>query len=229
MTDLLTILRDELARAANPEKAAGMRAYMKSALPYWGVPAPGMRAICKRVFKENPIATAKQWRDACLRLWREAGRREERYAALDLTGCRAYREWQTLKTIPMYEEMVVTGAWWDYVDLIATRRLGALLRADPGPMRTKMLAWSRSRNVWKRRSAILCQLSFKGETDLDLLYPVIEPSPASKEFSLQKAIGWALRQYAWTNPGEVRRYVREHAGQLSALSKREALKNIGHS
>jgi len=93
-------------------------------------------------------------------------------------------------------------------------------------MRKKMLQWSRSRNLWKRRSAILCQLSFKTETDLDLLYAAIEPSLVSKEFFLQKAIGWALRQYAWTDPREVRRYVRANAARLSALSKREALKNI---
>jgi 3-methyladenine DNA glycosylase AlkD len=93
-------------------------------------------------------------------------------------------------------------------------------------MRSKMLQWSRSRNLWKRRSAILCQLSFKNETDLDLLYAAIEPSLGSKEFFLQKAIGWALRQYAWTDPREVRRYVRANADRLSALSKREALKNI---
>jgi len=93
-------------------------------------------------------------------------------------------------------------------------------------MRKKMFHWSRSQNLWKRRSAILCQLSFKTETDLDLLYAAIEPSLVSKEFFLQKAIGWALRQYAWTDPREVRRYVRANAARLSALSKREALKNI---
>jgi len=90
-----------------------------------------------------------------------------------------------------------------------------------------MLAWSRSRNLWKRRSAILCQLSFKHETDLDLLYACMEPSLNSREFFLRKAIGWALRQYAWTDPGEVQRYVREHADRLSSLSRREALKNVG--
>jgi 3-methyladenine DNA glycosylase AlkD len=126
----------------------------------------------------------------------------------------------------MYEELIVTGAWWDFVDVIASARLGPLLRQYPGRMRTKILQWSRGRNLWKRRSAILCQLTFKSETDLDLLYSAIEPSLGSKEFFLQKAIGWALRQYAWTDPREIRRYVRANADRLSALSKREALKNI---
>jgi 3-methyladenine DNA glycosylase AlkD len=95
-------------------------------------------------------------------------------------------------------------------------------------MRKEMLAWSRSDDLWKRRSAILCQLTFKKDTDLELLYAAIEPALASKEFFLRKAIGWALRQYAWTDPREVRRYVREHEKELSPLSKREALVRIIH-
>jgi len=220
-------LRAELIRARNPQKAPGMQAYMKSAMPYAGVQTTQLRAICKRLFTAHPISTAVDWRSNCLQIWRDAQFREERYAALELTGVRLYRSFQTLETVAMYEEMIVTGAWWDYVDLIATRRLGALLRSYPARMRTKMLKWSRSRNLWKRRSAILCQIKFKRDTDLDLLYVCIEPSLPSKEFFLQKAIGWALRQYAWTDPREVVRYVRVHENELSRLSKREALKNIG--
>jgi 3-methyladenine DNA glycosylase AlkD len=89
-----------------------------------------------------------------------------------------------------------------------------------------MLAWSRSKDLWKRRTSILCQLGFKAETDLGLLYECIAPSLGSREFFLQKAIGWALRQYAWTDGAEVRRYVRLNRDRLSALSSREALKNI---
>jgi 3-methyladenine DNA glycosylase AlkD len=90
-----------------------------------------------------------------------------------------------------------------------------------------MLRWSRDKDIWKRRSSIICQLGFKQDTDLDLLYACIEPSLDSDEFFLRKAIGWALRQYAWTDPDEVIRYVNAHEGSLSGLSKREALKNVG--
>jgi 3-methyladenine DNA glycosylase AlkD len=131
-----------------------------------------------------------------------------------------------MDALPMYEEMITTGAWWDYVDAIASHRLGPLLRRFPREMRREMLAWSRGDDLWKRRSAILCQLTFKKDTDLDLLYACIEPSLDSKEFFLRKAIGWALRQYAWTDPAEVKRYVRAHAAALSGLSRREALKNV---
>jgi 3-methyladenine DNA glycosylase AlkD len=93
-------------------------------------------------------------------------------------------------------------------------------------MRKKMLAWSKSGDMWKRRTSIICQLRFKQNTDLDLLYACIEPSLDSKEFFLRKAIGWALRQHAWTDPAEVKRYVRRNKDRLSPLSIREALKNV---
>ena len=203
-----------------------MQAYMKSEMPYFGIQTPELRAICERLFKAHQIETARGWRSTCLQIWREAEFREERYAALELTGVGLYRSFQTLDTVSMYEEMIVTGAWWDYVDPIASKRLGALLISYPVRMRKEMLKWSRCPDLWKRRAAILCQLGFKRETDLVLLYECIEPSLSSKEFFLQKAIGWALRQYAWSDPREVARYVRERGNELSALSKREALKNI---
>jgi 3-methyladenine DNA glycosylase AlkD len=202
-----------------------MQAYMKSAMPYYGIQAPELRAVCKRLYQAHTIESASVWRETCLRIWRGARFREERYAAIELTGVRLYRPFQTPETLPMYQEMIVTGAWWDFVDAIASNRLGPLLRSYPAQMQKEMRKWSRGRDLWKRRAAILCQLGFKRDTDLDLLYACIEPSLSSKEFFLQKAIGWALRQYAWTDPREIARYVRERGKELSALSKREALKN----
>lgn len=126
----------------------------------------------------------------------------------------------------MYEEMIVTGAWWDFIDPIAGDRLLALLRTEPAAMRAAMLGWSTDDDMWKRRSAILCQLNAKRDTDPELLIACMAPSLGSKEFFLRKAIGWALRQYARTDADWVRRYVAAHADELSALSKREALKHI---
>jgi len=219
-------LRRELAGVALADKAAGMQAYMKSTMPYLGVSSVPLRQVCKRVFASHPMTDAASWRRDVLELWRGAHHREERYGAIELSGDKRARAFQTLAAVPMYEEMIVTGAWWDYVDAIATHRLDLILRAEPRAMKKTMLAWSRSDNLWKRRSAILCQITFKADTDLDLLYRVIEPSLDSKLFFLRKAIGWALRQYAWTDPREVMRYAREHRDDLSPLSRREALKNM---
>ncbi|HKV05974.1 MAG TPA: DNA alkylation repair protein [Candidatus Acidoferrales bacterium] len=223
---LLLYVRRELRRVADPRKAAGMRAYMKSAMPYHGVSAPLLRTTCKGIFSDMDLASRDTWRNCVLQLWRGAKYREERYAAIALSGEKRAAGFQSPQTMPMYEEMIVTGAWWDYVDDIASHRVGLLLRAYPAPMKKKMLAWSRSENLWKRRTSIICQLGFKKDTDLDLMYACIEPSLDSPEFFLRKAIGWALRQYAWTDPGEVRRYVRRNQDRLSSLSRREAIKNI---
>jgi len=199
---------------------------MKSAMPFLGVGAVPLRAACQRAFSRIEIPDFVSWKDTVLAIWREARFREERYGAIQLCADRRARPYQTMEALPMYEEMIVTGAWWDLVDALATHRLGDVLRAEPAAMKRKMLAWSRSRNLWKRRSAILCQNRFKQDTDLKLLYACIAPSLASRDFFLRKAIGWALRQYAWTNPREVQRYVRQHEKQLSGLSRREALKNV---
>jgi 3-methyladenine DNA glycosylase AlkD len=220
------IVRAELSRAADPRKAGMMQRYMKSTMPFLGIQAPVRRKICAGVFAENRLPTARAWRAACLALWRRARYREERYAAIQLSGCRAYDDFQTLDAVSMYEEMIVDGAWWDYVDEIAAHRIGMLLSKYPDQLSRLMLQWSRSKDMWKQRTAILCQIRLKSATDLKLLYRCIEPALTSQEFFLRKAIGWALRDYARTNPAEVRRYVEKRRSSLSPLSRREAMKHM---
>ena len=203
-----------------------MQAYMKSEMPYLGIQAVPFRKAANAVLAACPLDSFEDWRDAVFELWRKARFREERYAAIELVGYGKYREFRTLDALPIYEEMIVTGAWWDLVDSIASHRLGELLRRYPREMRPILRDWAVSDDIWKRRSAILAQLGFKHETDLKLLYACIRPSLDRPEFFLRKAIGWALRQYAWTDPKEVTRYVRDHESRLSPLSRREALKNV---
>jgi 3-methyladenine DNA glycosylase AlkD len=224
---MLAELRQALKAAADPRKAPAMQAYMKSSMPYHGVATPVLRRVCKAAFLDLQFTSAAHWQHTVLALWRNARFREERYAAMHLAGDKRAAGYQTPAAMKLYEELIVSGAWWDYVDDIASHRVGSILRDYPAPMRRKMLAWSRSHNLWKRRTSIICQLGFKADSDLELLYACIEPSLGSREFFLQKAIGWALRQHAWTDAAEVRRYVRRNHTRLSALSRREALKNIG--
>lgn len=225
---LIAAVRRELRASADAAKAGPMQAYMKSAMPYYGVNSPQQKAIWRRVFAAHTLDDDAAWQATVMALWRNARFREERYAALALTGHRAYDAYQTLDALPLYEELIVSGAWWDYVDLIAGKRIGGLLMRYPAEMKPLLRAWSRSPDLWKRRTAILAQLGFKDATDLRLLYACIEPNLADRAFFIRKAIGWALRQYAWTDPKEVRRYVDANRERLSGLSVREALKNIGH-
>jgi len=223
---MLPRLRKALRAAADPLKAPVMQAYMKSDMPYHGVPSPLLRKIYRSTFASLQFASALEWQNLVLDLWRRAKFREERYAAMFVAGDARARPFQTPAAMQLYEEMIVTGAWWDYVDDIAAHRVGPILRDYPASVRRKMLSWSRSADLWKRRTSIICQLGFKQDTDLELLYACIEPSLDSREFFLRKAIGWALRQHAWTDPDEVKRYVGRNRERLSALSVREALKNL---
>jgi len=202
---------------------------MKSAMPCLGVSAVPLRQACKALFKDLSWPDAAAWQADVLAIWRGAQVREERYAAIELSGLKAALRFHDLSAVPMYEEMIVTGAWWDLVDTIATHRLWAILEREGEAMKRVMRAWSTDPDPWKRRSAILCQVRARERTDLDLLYACIEPSLGSKEFFLRKSIGWALRSYAWTDPAEVRGYVAANALRLSGLSRREALKNIGEA
>ena len=214
-----------MAAEADPARAAGQQAYMKSAMPYHGLRQHEVRAICSRVFAERDIDGCEEWREQVLALWRGARFREERYAALMLASRTRYEECRGPDSIPLFEEIIVTGAWWDFVD-DASHVIGEMLRRHPRQLRPVMRAWSTDENLWKRRVSIICQNSSKSQTDLKLLYANIEPNLVDRDFFIRKAIGWALRAYAWTDPAEVVRYVREHEHRLSGLSRREALKNV---
>ena len=226
-TRLLLILRRELAVHGDPERARGAQAYMKSAMPFHGVGAVPLRAVCRVAFAGLDVHDAGAFGREVLGVFRGAEFREEMYSAVELARWKGFERFRDLDALPVWEEMVVEGAWWDVVDPVASHLLGELLRKEPRALRRAMLAWARSDDLWKRRAAILCQLGFKEKTEPDLLYAAIEPSLGSKEFFLRKAIGWALRQFARTDPVEVRRYVTANTDRLSGLSRREATKHLG--
>ncbi len=223
--ELVSEVRRALAENANPEKSDGMRAYMKSEMPYRGVQKPVRVKLLRPIFREHAIVEKSEWEATILELWRNASYREERYAALDLAEARQYTSFRTFDTIPMFEEIVVTGGWWDYVDWVATYMLRGLLVRYPKGVSRRMRFWSRDRNMWKRRCSIICQVNRKSETDLDLLFDCIEPNLSHRDFFIRKAIGWALRDLAWTDLDTVEDYVEKNWELLSPLSRREALKN----
>ncbi|MCZ6642540.1 MAG: DNA alkylation repair protein [Gammaproteobacteria bacterium] len=214
----------EFDKEADPERALQQQAYMKSAMPYLGIMMPVLRSAAKSVFKAHPIDDPDSWHDTALAIWRKARYREERYAAIDLVALPRYRKWLTPDSLPMLEEFIVTGAWWDYVDGIATRFFGHLLTNYPEALSPLLWAWAEDENIWRRRTAILAQLKYKTRTDEKLLFHALEASMDEKEFFLEKAIGWALREYSKSCPEVVIDYVEKHGPRLSNLSKREALK-----
>ncbi len=225
--NLVDAIRDGLAAAADPVRAPGMQAYMKSAMPLRGVTSPVNKPIFKRAIEEHPLPDAASWAAAVRRLFREASYREEWYGALAVLEHPLYRAHRTLTALPLYEELIIGAAWWDIVDEVATGPVRDLLAAHPEPMEEWMREWSVSPSLWKRRSSIICQVGRRRSIDLRLLYDCIEPNLADRDFFIRKAIGWALRDYAWVDPEEVVRYVAANQSRLSGLGRREALKNVG--
>ena len=222
-TAFLLALGPALTEVALPEKAAGMAAYMKSAMPFLGVCTPVVRKTVRLLAKTHPFDSVRELQATAMELWRQAEFREERYGAIMLTDSHLSKGEMGL--LPFYAVVIQDGQWWDYVDSIAPR-LCELLQKDRDVMEPLLRAWSVHPNFWFRRASIIAQLHAKGATDTHLLGSVIQANLTDQEFFIRKAIGWALRQFARTDPDWVRHYVGQHAHRLSPLSQREALKHL---
>ena len=122
--------------------------------------------------------------------------------------------------------MVVTGAWWDYVDEVAARRVGPILRSDPTGVTPILRGWARDPDLWRRRVAIIAQLGSREATDTELLAYVVDANLSDPDFFIRKAIGWALREHTKTDPAWVRHFVAARAGLMAPLSRREAMRLI---
>lgn len=234
--DVQRALRIAFAAAGSPERAAAQQAYMKSAMPFFGVPKAEVQNISKTIAKQNPPKTSESWQHTCLLVWREARHREELYFCETYTGLTLAKKWQTPSLMPMYEEMIVSGAWWDLVDWLAAHRVGGLLASHRTEVAPVLRRWSVDDNLWRRRTSIISQLRHKADTDFGFLKDVITPSlepaiagtqrNATEKFFLRKAIGWALRAYAYVDADAVAEWVAEQGDALSGLSRREALKHL---
>jgi 3-methyladenine DNA glycosylase AlkD len=223
---LVNAIRTALAEHADPVRAPKTQAYMKSSLPFYAVPMPTARKIFAAAISAHPLPDRDWWQRTILTLWNEATHREERYAALALAEHRLYRPYQDPAVLPLYERLVVTGAWWDLVDDLATHKVAPLLRAHHAGVAPVVLGWSRAEDLWLRRTAILAQIGAKTLADHDLLAACIEPNLGDSNFFIRKAIGWALRDLARTDPEWVRTYVEAAGDRMSGLSRREALKHL---
>lgn len=220
---LIAEIKAALRAAAEPERAAGMQAYMKSAMPYLGVRVPVVHSLVRTVAGEHPLTERAQLERTVRALWDGADYREERYAATALCDTRSARRLRCAELLPLYRYLIVDGAWWDHVDELA-HRVGELLVAFPEEVRPEIRRWAHEQDRWLRRVSIICQLGAKQATDVELLGEVVAANAGEQDFFLRKAVGWALRDYARTDPHWVRGFVAEHA--ISPLSRREALRHL---
>lgn len=205
---------------ANPENAVPMAAYMKHQFPFLGLKKPERksleRALLQRVKKDKALEHG-----IIERLW-SAKEREFQYLALDLLV--AVQPELKPEVMPLLERLIQEKSWWDTVDLIASQLAGPMTLRAPELIEAYIRPWSVSENLWLRRTAILFQLKSKKATDTRLLEEIILVNCETKEFFLNKAIGWALREYSKTDPDWVAAFLSAH--HLAPLSVREAGKYL---
>jgi len=228
--DVVDAIRAALRPHADPVRATAQQRYMKSELPYLGLSSATLKASVRPVLGDPAyrIVARGEWEATVRALWDEATHREHWYAALALLQHRRYRGWRDPDLLPLVRHLVVTGAWWDVVDEVATHVVRDLLLGWPETMAPVLREWARDEHLWIRRVAMLAQVGARERTDPVLLADVLVPNigyAGEQVFFSRKAIGWALRDYARTAPDWVRAFVAGHP-DLSGLSRREALKHL---
>lgn len=217
---LLTGLRSAFTEAADPQRAVAMAAYMRDRHPFLGLAADRQRAVARTVTRGWPRPTEGELESVARAAW-ELPEREFQYFACDYL--RAHVAVPGPGFIVVLRSLITAKSWWDTIDPLATRVVGPLVRRHPALTAT-MDEWSRERDLWLVRTAILHQLHYGAETDTARLFGYCTAQAGHADFFVRKAIGWALRQYARTDPAAVRAYVA--AADLSPLSLREATKHL---
>ncbi|MEA3502521.1 MAG: DNA alkylation repair protein [Actinomycetota bacterium] len=220
---LAALVAERLGAVADPEKAGPMAAYMKTDMPFYGVQKTGRVPILRTAVDQFPPSDREGYRTAVLTLWAQP-HREEKYLAIGYA--RSFPRFVTLSSIPLYRRLIVEGAWWDLVDETAVHLVGDVLFRQREAMTLKVEAWIDDRDLWLRRTSILSQIGHRGDTDVGLLFEACKRRMHETEFFIRKAIGWALRDFAKTDPIAVTAFVTEPRGELSGLSYREATKHL---
>ena len=208
--------------AADPDRAVGARAYMRDQFPFLGIPHPRLAQLDKQVLAGVGPPTGADLVAVALGCW-ERPEREYQYFACGYL--RRFIKVASASLLPTVRTLVVTKSWWDTVDTLAAHTVGPLVTRHPTLVAT-MDAWIGDENLWLARTAILHQLTYREHTDPDRLFRYCLDLAGHRDFFIRKAIGWALREYAKTDPIAVTSFVRSQESQLSPLSVREALKNI---
>ena len=212
-------LKKELKAVAIPNDAMAMKAYMKNKFEFLGVKTPARRKLAKVFFKQHTDSVI-DW-NFINEAWNNPYR-ELQYVALDYLEIR--KKLLTPSDLPRLKKLAQTKSWWDTVDFL-DRLVGSIITRFPETKAT-ILSWSCDEDIWLRRLAIDHQLLKKEETDTELLEKILVNNLGQTEFFINKAIGWALRDYSKTNPDWVRDFIERHQAEMATLSIREGSKYL---
>lgn len=221
MSSNIELLTKKFEENRNQAEAEPMKKYMKGHFQFLGIKSPLRKELEKQFFNETGILKELFNKEFVMALW-EKEEREYQYTAL------TYLE-KTLNKLekadlPFMEQLLTTKSWWDTGDAIAPKPVGKIAEKFPEVIAETIDGWAVHDDIWLRRAALLFQLKYKGKTNAALLYHYIRQNADSKEFFIQKAIGWALREYSKTNPASVKKFIE---GQpLAPLSVREGSKYL---
>lgn len=212
-------VQNTLTPFADPAKARPMQKYMRDQFQFLGLPTPQRRELVKQFIHQEGLPAVEQLPAVVAELW-ALPEREYQYTALDLLH-------KVEKKLPAgfistYEQLIITKSWWDTVDDLAGHGIATHFQRFPEVKTHYLSQWRTSDNIWLRRTTLLFQLHYKQHTDEALLFALVRENRESSEFFIQKAIGWALREYSKQNQAAVIKFVAET--ELAPLSQREALK-----
>ena len=213
----LTLL---LQSRANRDNAVHMSVYMKTRFSFFGIKTPERRKLTREWWKKFPIASESELLNLANELW-NLEQREFHYVGSDTL--KKHKSMLTPSALNTLKRLIINNSWWDTVDTLAVHPIGQII-FNFSETRQIMDTWIEDDNMWVRRAAILHQLQFKIKTNENRLFYYCEKCMDEKEFFIRKAIGWALRQYSYTNMKSVFDFVHAHEDKLSHLSKREAMK-----
>lgn len=216
-------LREALRPLGDPARAAAMAAYMQQRFRFFGIPTPARRATTRPLLASLGRAPDADWLVSTAESLWQFDERECQYAAVDLLVKFAAR--LEARHEPLLARLVQAKAWWDSVDLIAAHVYGSLCRRTPA-LRKHVEDYARHEDIWLRRVALLHQLGHGADTDRPRLDRILTANLGHPDFFIRKAMGWALRQLARTDPDWVRAWLSAHADTVSSLTRREALKRL---
>lgn len=220
--DFITALQESFIKHSSSENKLPMEAYMKHKFEFYGIKSPDRKTILKEVIRNHKEEVLQYCRILIKKLY-EFPQREFHYCAMEIMD-KFLKKNYLQKDIKLIKHLLTTNSHWDSVDFIAKHILGNYLLIHPNKTEEVINNFSNSDHMWLIRSAILFQLGYKEKTSSDILFRECIKHSTSKEFFIQKAIGWALREYAKVNPESVLKFVNNNS--LSTLSRREALKHL---
>lgn len=219
MSDYVQPLITWMNAAADARQARGMAAYMRDQFPFLGIKSPQRRELLRAFLKEYGLPTPQEAPAVARALWQQP-HREQQYNGLDIL-IRLQKKLEP-DFVPVLEWLITNKSWWDTVDGLAGNVAGTIFARFPDAQESAVQRWRSLEDIWLRRTTLLHQLKYKVKTDVPLLFSLIEQNRQDPEFFIQKAIGWALREYSKTDAAAVRRFVAQTA--LTPFAEREALK-----